>query len=99
MESFVTDRLTTLRQLIDTCVISVIRAFKTHTATCRSALRTLQDVDAPIAGAVLNAVNLQSHEYSYYHYYYYKREGYAPLTPQQQAALEAEQPPSPPPPN
>ena len=79
-------------------VIFVIRAFKTHTATCKSALRTLLDVDAPIAGAVLNAVNLQSHEYSYYHYYYYKREGYAPLTPQQQAALEAEQQ-APPPPN
>lgn len=76
-------------------VIFVIRAFKTHTATCRSALRTLQDVDAPIAGAVLNAVNLKSHEYSYYHYYYYKREGYAPLTPQQQAALEGgQQPPT-----
>lgn len=81
-------------------VIFVIRAFKTHTATCRSALRTLLDVDAPIAGAVLNAVNLQSHEYSYYHYYYYKREGYAPLTPQQQAALEAEHEARvPPPPN
>jgi succinoglycan biosynthesis transport protein ExoP len=46
---------------------------------CRSGLRTLQDVDAPIAGAVLNAVNLNRHEYNYYHYYYYKREGYAPL--------------------
>jgi capsular exopolysaccharide synthesis family protein len=80
-------------------VIFVIRAFKTHTATCKSALRTLQDVDAPIAGAVLNAVNLKAHEYSYYHYYYYKREGYAPLTPQQQAALEAEQQPPPTPPN
>jgi succinoglycan biosynthesis transport protein ExoP len=78
-------------------VIFVIRAFKTHTATCKSALRTLQDVDAPIAGAVLNAVNLKAQEYSYYHYYYYKREGYAPLTPQQQAALEAErQAPAPP---
>lgn len=80
-------------------VIFVIRAFKTHTATCRSALRTLLDVDAPIAGAVLNAVNLKSHEYSYYHYYYYKREGYAPLTPAQQAALESDagqQPPAPP---
>ena len=78
-------------------VIFVIRAFKTHTATCKSALRTLQDVDAPIAGAVLNAVNLKAQEYSYYHYYYYKREGYAPLTPLQQAALEAErQAPAPP---
>ncbi len=78
-------------------VVFVIRASKTHTATCKSALRALRDVDAPIAGAVLNAVNLKSHEYSYYHYYYYKREGYAPLTPAQQAALDDNrQPPAPP---
>jgi succinoglycan biosynthesis transport protein ExoP len=61
-------------------VIFVVRAFKTSVNLCRSGLRTLQDVDAPIAGAVLNAVNLNRHEYNYYHYYYYKREGYAPLT-------------------
>ena len=60
-------------------VVFVVRAFKTSVNLCRSGLRTLQDVDAPIAGAVLNAVNLNRHEYSYYHYYYYKREGYAPL--------------------
>lgn len=78
-------------------VVFVIRASRTHTATCKSALRTLRDVDAPIAGAVLNAVNLKSHEYSYYHYYYYKREGYAPLTAAQQAALDDKhQPPAPP---
>jgi capsular exopolysaccharide synthesis family protein len=59
-------------------VIFVVRAFKTSVNLCRSGLRTLQDVDAPIAGAVLNAVNLNRHEYNYYHYYYYKREGYAP---------------------
>ncbi len=40
-------------------------------------LRALRDVEAPIIGVVLNAVNLNRHEYSYYyHYYYYKREGY-----------------------
>jgi capsular exopolysaccharide synthesis family protein len=60
-------------------VVFVVRAFKTSVNLCRSGLRTLQDVDAPIAGAVLNAVNLNRHEYNYYHYYYYKREGYAPL--------------------
>ena len=60
-------------------VIFVVRAFKTSVNLCRSGLRTLRDVDAPIAGAVLNAVNLNRHEYNYYHYYYYKREGYAPL--------------------
>src|SRR4029078_8273144 len=60
-------------------VIFVVRAFKTSVNLCRSGLRTLQEVDPPIAGAVLNAVNLNRHEYNYYHYYYYKREGYAPL--------------------
>jgi polysaccharide biosynthesis transport protein len=65
--------------LVD-AVVFVVRAFKTSTALCRSGLRTLQDVDAPIAGVVLNAVNLNRHEYNYYHYYYYKREGaYGPL--------------------
>jgi capsular exopolysaccharide synthesis family protein len=62
-------------------VLFVVRAFKTTQNLCRSGLRTLRDVDAPIAGAVLNAVNLNRHEYSYYHYYYYKREGYAPVAP------------------
>ena len=60
-------------------VVFVVRAFKTSVNLCKSGLRTLHDVDAPIAGAVLNAVNLNRHEYNYYHYYYYKREGYAPL--------------------
>jgi capsular exopolysaccharide synthesis family protein len=60
-------------------VIFVVRSFKTSAGACRSALRTLRDIDAPIAGAVLNAVNLNRQEYSYYHYYYYKRDGYAPL--------------------
>lgn len=60
-------------------VVFVIRAFKTSPAACRSGLRALYDIDAPIAGAVLNAVNLDRHEYGYYHYYYYKREGYAPV--------------------
>lgn len=66
-------------QFVD-AVLFVVRAFKTSIGVCRSGLRSLQDVDAPIAGTVLNAVNLHRHEYSYYHYYYYyKREGYGPL--------------------
>lgn len=60
-------------------VLLVVRAFKTTFALSRSGLRTLRDVDAPIAGAILNAVNLDRHEYSYQRYYYYRREGYAPL--------------------
>lgn len=62
-------------------VLFVVRAFKTSPAACRSGLRTLEDVDAPIAGVVLNAVNLDRNEYGYYRYYYYKREGYAPHVP------------------
>lgn len=60
-------------------VLLVVRAFKTTFGLSRSGLRTLRDVDAPIAGAVLNAVNLDRHEYSYQRYYYYRREGYAPI--------------------
>ena len=82
-------------------VVFVVRAFKTSVNLCRSGLRTLQDVDAPIAGAVLNAVNLNRHEYNYYHYYYYKREGYAPLAgtvavPPSGPASKGERPAAPP---
>lgn len=82
-------------------VVFVVRAFKTSVNLCRSGLRTLQDVDAPIAGAVLNAVNLNRHEYNYYHYYYYKREGYEPIggAPPATAAntITNDRPPAPPP--
>ncbi|MBX3187444.1 MAG: polysaccharide biosynthesis tyrosine autokinase [Labilithrix sp.] len=82
-------------------VVFVVRAFKTSAALCRSGLRTLLDVDAPIAGAVLNAVNLNRHEYSYYQYYYYKREGYAPIGagPGGAAPPTGGEPPRAPPPN
>ena len=62
-------------------VLLVVRAFKTTFGLSKSGLRTLHDVDAPIAGAVLNAVNLDRHEYYYQRYYYYRREGYAPNPP------------------
>jgi hypothetical protein len=49
---------------------------------------------------VLNAVNLNRHEYNYYHYYYYKREGYAPLpgahTPSSPSLDDRDRPASPP---
>jgi capsular exopolysaccharide synthesis family protein len=80
-------------------VVFVVRAFRTSVNLCRSGLRTLQDVDAPIAGAVLNAVNLNRHEYNYYHYYYYKREGYAPLpghTPSAPSLDDRDRPAAPP---
>ncbi len=58
--------------------IFVVRAFKTSKFLCRQALRSLRDVDAPLLGVVLNAVDLNKHEYTYnyYHYTYYKRQGY-----------------------
>lgn len=58
--------------------IFVVRAFKTSKFLCRQALRSLRDVDAPLLGVVLNAVDLNRHEYTYnyYHYTYYKRQGY-----------------------
>jgi succinoglycan biosynthesis transport protein ExoP len=59
--------------------VFVVRAFKTSKHLSAQGLRVLRDVDAPVVGAVLNAVDLNRQEYSYYyHYYYYKqREGYA----------------------
>jgi capsular exopolysaccharide synthesis family protein len=60
--------------------VFVVRAFKTSKHVSSQGLRVLRDVDARIVGGVLNAVNLNRHEYMYYyHYYYYKREGYRPL--------------------
>jgi succinoglycan biosynthesis transport protein ExoP len=57
--------------------VFVTRAFKTSRHLARQGLRALLDVNAQVLGVVLNAVNLNRHEYSYYyHYYYYKREGY-----------------------
>jgi capsular exopolysaccharide synthesis family protein len=60
--------------------IFVVRAFKTSHHLARQGLRALRDIDAPIIGAVLNAVDLTKSSYSYYYnqYYYYRREGYGP---------------------
>jgi polysaccharide biosynthesis transport protein len=58
--------------------VYVIRAFKTTKQLARQGLRALKDVGAPIAGAVLNAVDFNRRDYyEYYQYYRYKREGYA----------------------
>lgn len=57
--------------------VLVVRAFKTTRDLGTQALRTLNDVGCQVAGVVLNAVDLDRHEYGYYHYYYYKRDGYA----------------------
>jgi len=65
---------TVLSTLVDGTVL-VIRAFKTTKEVARQALRALEDVGAKTAGGVLNAVDLDRHEYKYYHYYY-KRDDY-----------------------
>lgn len=69
--------------------IFVVRAFRTSRHVSAQGLRSLRDVDAPVVGAVLNAVNLNRSEYSYYqHYYYYKKEGYRSATPDDGAEAE-----------
>lgn len=72
--------------LVDGTVF-VVRAFNTSKHLSAQGLRALRDVDAPVVGAVLNAVNLNRHEYTYYyHYYYYKRDGYRATTTDDAAA-------------
>jgi succinoglycan biosynthesis transport protein ExoP len=87
-----------LSTLVDGVVL-VVRAFKTTFGLSRSGLRTLRDVDAPIAGAVLNAVNLDRHEYYYQRYYYYRREGYAPIQHGERPSDQTGEEAPPPPPN
>jgi capsular exopolysaccharide synthesis family protein len=60
-------------------VVFVVRAFATGKHVSMQGMRALRDVDAPVVGAVLNAVDLQRSEYTYYTYYHYKREGYASI--------------------
>jgi len=62
-------------------VVFVVRAFETSRQLGAQGLRSLRDVEAPILGAILNAVDLSRHEYTaYYHYYYYKGDGYRETT-------------------
>ncbi|MHB1846635.1 MAG: GumC family protein [Deltaproteobacteria bacterium] len=51
----------------------VIKAGQTRHELALRALASLQSVNAPIAGAVLNDLDLESREYGYYYYY---RRGY-----------------------
>jgi Mrp family chromosome partitioning ATPase len=66
---------------VDRCLF-VIRAFQTSLALSRRGIRALADVDAPIAGALLNAVDFRRFEYSYYDGY-----GYYPPRDKHQDAL------------
>jgi capsular exopolysaccharide synthesis family protein len=69
-----------LSTLVDGTVF-VARAFLTARHLSAQGLRALRDVGAPVAGVVLNAVNVNRHEYSYYYYRYY-RDGYRSDSPQ-----------------
>lgn len=51
--------------------ILVVRAFKTSRDIARRSLKALRDVGGPVAGAVLNAVEVESGR-GYYHYQYYQ---------------------------
>ncbi|MBI3200125.1 MAG: polysaccharide biosynthesis tyrosine autokinase [Myxococcales bacterium] len=62
-----------LSTLVDGVVL-VIRAFSTAKDLARHGVRAIRDVGGKTIGAVLNAVNLDRHEYKY-HYYYYRRAG------------------------
>jgi polysaccharide biosynthesis transport protein len=76
--------------------VFVVRAFETSKQLSAQGLRSLRDVESPIVGAVLNAVDLSRHEYSYqYHYYYYhKREGYGARDVGEDEADRAASPPN-----
>jgi capsular exopolysaccharide synthesis family protein len=53
-------------------VVMVVRAYKTTKDLASHGLRSLLGVGGHVAGVVLNAVDLDRHEYKYYHYYYAK---------------------------
>jgi capsular exopolysaccharide synthesis family protein len=63
-----------LATVVDATIL-VVRAFETTNDLARHGIRALTDVGGVIAGVVLNAVDLDRHEYKYY-YYSYKRDGY-----------------------
>jgi capsular exopolysaccharide synthesis family protein len=63
-----------ISRLVDGTVF-VVRAFKTSRQLANQGLRALRDVEAPVVGAVLNAVKLGRPEYAYYYHYKYYRRG------------------------
>jgi capsular exopolysaccharide synthesis family protein len=65
---------TVLSTQVDGTVV-VARAFATRKEIARQAVRSLVDVGATVAGAVLNAVDFERYEYKYY-YSYYRQDGY-----------------------
>lgn len=88
-----------IAKLVDGAVF-VVRAFKTSMGISKQGLRALTDVDAPIVGCVLNAVDYRKASSYYYQYYSYKREGYRPLpgsVSEPEGGSSTRPPPAPPP--
>jgi succinoglycan biosynthesis transport protein ExoP len=83
-----------LSTLVDATVL-VVRAFATRKEYARHGARALTDVGGKLAGVVLNAVDLDRHEYQHY-YYYYKRDEYYGPTPAEPGALSGSPGASPP---
>jgi capsular exopolysaccharide synthesis family protein len=81
-----------LSTLVDATVL-VIKGFATRKELARQAARALADVGAKMAGVVLNAINLDRHEYKYY-YYYYKRDNYYSADRSGGSQIPPQQPPS-----
>ncbi len=50
----------------------VLKAGKTTFEVARRAMATLESVKAPLAGAILNDLDLESRAYGYYYYYYHR---------------------------
>lgn len=70
---------TILSKVVDG-VVFVVRAFHTSYGLGKQGLKALSDVEAPVVGCVLNAINTRSGAYDYYQYYRYKAYGARPDT-------------------
>ncbi len=86
---------TVLSAVVDGTVV-VVRAFQTGKDLARHANRLLTHVGSPIAGVILNAVNVDRDEYKYL-YHYYRRGSYYATEPHHHPDKPADQPPAPPP--
>lgn len=82
-----------LSTIVDGTVF-VVRGGKTSKHVSGQGVRVLRDVDAPVVGAVLNAVDLRQHEYAYYYRYYYYRSNEPEMRVQGSAAAPPAAPPN-----
>ncbi|HXX67892.1 MAG TPA: polysaccharide biosynthesis tyrosine autokinase, partial [Polyangiaceae bacterium] len=80
-----------LSTIVDGTVF-VVRGGKTSKHVSGQGVRVLRDVDAPVIGAVLNAVDLRQQEYAYYYRYYYYRQEEPKVAPQSAPAPPAAPP-------